>query len=138
MIQQYLFEQIEASHPDLPEVITPSIGFPSLEKVQQVVEAYKSDDRRLIGCFLDQKLIGVIGVELSCPEATIKHISVLDNFRSQGIGKQLIHYAIICFSIDTLLAETDRESVSFYRTLGFECSEINGKQGIRYKCQKML
>jgi len=136
MIQQYLFEQIEASHPDLPEVITPSIGYPTLEKVQQVVETYKRDDRRLIGCFLDQKLLGVIGVELSCLEVTIKHISVLENFRLQGIGKQLIQYAMNYFSMDTFLAETDRESVGFYRGLGFECFAVNGKQGPRrYTCR---
>jgi hypothetical protein len=73
----FIFETIQPSHPELPLVIALSVGHPTSEKIQKVVDSYKSNNQQLIGCFLDQKLIAVIGIELIFPMVTIRHISVL-------------------------------------------------------------
>jgi len=48
----------------------------------------------LIGAFSTKNLIAVIGFQLNDMQATIKHISVLNEFKKQGVGKYLVHRLI--------------------------------------------
>jgi len=59
---------------------------------------------------------------------------VVEEFRFQGIARKLIEYVINHFSLKTISAETDEESVRFYRSLGFICESFNSNYRIRYKC----
>jgi|GEM_PF-1591978 len=132
----FSFKQIDYSHPALLEVIAPSIGNPTVEKIQQILNSYKNDNYYIIGCFIDDRLIAIIGIELISSKASINHISVLEEFRSQGIAKQLIQYVIEKFSLKEISAETDEESVGFYHNIGFICKSFKGNYGIRYECRK--
>lgn len=129
-----IYDLITPDHPELPTVITPSIGNPTQEKIQRILEEYKVSSWQLMACFMDEKLVAVIGLDLSPPSATIKHISVLPEHRSLGIGRQLIHYALDYFCLSTLFAETNDETVKFYRALEFTCHSFDGKYGRRHKC----
>lgn len=128
---------IEPSHPELPAVIAYSIGNPTDEKVQKVLDGYKDANNPLIGYFIGGNLAGVIGLEISQASATIQHISVLHKYQSNGIGKQLVHYVMKHFSPKTTSAETDADAVGFYRAMGFECSASQGKYGTRYICVRI-
>jgi ribosomal protein S18 acetylase RimI-like enzyme len=125
----FSFKQIDYLHP--PEVIAPSIGNPTVEKIQQILESYKSKDSYIIGYFIDDKLIAIIGIKVEFSKALIKHISVLEEFRSQGIAKKLVQHVIEYFSLKEISAETDEESVGFYRSLAFVCKAFTGNYGIR-------
>ncbi|MBP6985205.1 MAG: GNAT family N-acetyltransferase [Alphaproteobacteria bacterium] len=128
---------IEPSHPELPAVIAYSIGNPTDERVQKILDGYRGQNNPLIGYFVGGNLAGVIGLEISQDSATIQHISVLPNYQSNGIGKQLVHHVMKQFSPKTLSAETDADAVGFYRAMGFECSASQGKFGTRYICVRI-
>jgi ribosomal protein S18 acetylase RimI-like enzyme len=64
----------------------------------------------------------------------IKHISVLNEFKKQGIGKFLVHRLIKYYKLSTVSLETDGEAVEFYEELGFICQVFNGEHGSRYHC----
>lgn len=133
---QYTHMQlIDASHPQLHEIITPCIGNPTNTKIQKIIQNYKTLNHHLIGCLLNNNLIGVIGFQFIDSKAIIKHISVHSEYRHKKIGKDLIHYAIKYFTITLITAETDDESVGFYKKLGFQCNTFENSYGIRYHCK---
>ena len=45
-------------------MINDSIGLPTPEKINQVLQEYNKKNHYLIGAFLEQQLVGVIGFEL--------------------------------------------------------------------------
>lgn len=137
MTSDYI-KPIEPSHPELPNVIAYSIGNPTDEKIQKVLDGYKGADNHLVGYFVGVNLVGVIGLEISQASATIQHISVLPNYQSNSIGKKLVLYVMQHFSLETLSAETDDDAVGFYRAMDFECSDDEAKFGKRYKCARAV
>lgn len=128
------FKQINLPCPLLESVLKDSIGTPTPEKLAQVLKSYELPNQCLIGAFSLKNLIAIIGFELIGSQAIIRHISVIEPLRKQGIGKVLIHYMIEKFSLRQVFLETDHESVEFYKHLGFICQSFQGKFGIRYHC----
>jgi ribosomal protein S18 acetylase RimI-like enzyme len=59
---------------------------------------------------------------------------VSDNFKRQGIGNCLIQKVIKDHALNSILLETDDESVGFYKKLGFKCESFDSKYGNRYRC----
>lgn len=92
-----------------------SIGSPTPEKITQVLRAYDLPYHFLIGAFSSETLIAVIGFELAGTQAIIKHPSVLDDFRKQGVGKTLIDRLIKDCDPSKVILETDDEAVGFYK-----------------------
>lgn len=131
---QIIFKEIDPFIADIEEIIAPSIGNPTKEKVQNIIAGYQADDHCLIGAIINDRIVGIIGIKLNKNTAIIKHINVLEEFRKQGIAKKLIQYVIDYFSVKELYAETDGEAIGFYRSLGFKCEEFSTEYGIRYKC----
>lgn len=128
------FKLVHSNDPTLTEVIAPSIGNPTSEKIASILESYNYKNHCLIGAIINDRLVGIIGIKLNKNTATIKHISVLEEFRKQGIARKLVQYVIDYFSLKELYAETDKDAVGFYRSLGFKCEEFSTEYGIRYKC----
>jgi len=127
------FKQVYHDDLDLIEVMLPNIGNPTLEKITSVLENYKHPNHHIIGSF--DKLVGMVGFEINNNTAKLKNISVLEEFRKRGIAKSLIQYVIEHFSLETVLAKTDKDAVGFYKHLSFKCTEVNGKYGTRYQCK---
>ncbi|WP_052458477.1 GNAT family N-acetyltransferase [Rickettsia asembonensis] len=130
----FTFRVVNFTEKNLSILIADSIGNPTTEKISQVLESYKNTKLHLIGCFIEENLIGIIGIEVLSIQAIIRHISVLKTFRSQGIGKQLILYIISHFTLKKITAETDDSAVNFYRALGFNCKIFERKYNQRYNC----
>jgi len=132
--KEITFQKISPSYSLIESVISSSIGAPTTEKIAKVLQGYKLPNQFLIGAFSLGTLIAIIGFELSGTQATIKHISVLKDFRKQGIAKALIHRLIKDCAPNKVLLETDDESVGFYKNIGFICEPFVDKYGIRYRC----
>ncbi len=132
------FKPINQEHPLLASVISASIGFPTTEKIAQVLQSYKQPNKFLVGAFTSENLIAVIGFECKGTKAIIKHISVSDFFKKQGIGNCLIKRIIKDHTLSSLILETDDESVGFYKKLGFKCESFDGEYGNRYCCHLAL
>jgi GrpB-like predicted nucleotidyltransferase (UPF0157 family) len=129
------FEVIEASHPELPSLIAHSIGHPTEEKINRDLKAYNAKNNFLLGCFEEKILVGVIGLEEQADyKFILSHISILPDHRLHGLGKALIDEVLERFKINKLIAETDDDSVGFYRATGFHCEATAGEFGLRYLC----
>jgi ribosomal protein S18 acetylase RimI-like enzyme len=128
------FKLVTPEHLLLGSVISTSIGSPTTEKIAQVLQSYKQPNQFLIGAFASENLIAVIGFELKGTQALIKHISVSDNFKRQGIGNCLIRKIIKDHALSCVFLETDDESVGFYKKLGFKCEPFDSEYGNRYRC----
>lgn len=134
MISTILFKEIKANHPELPTAIAPSIGKATKHKIQSVVDRYNATGRHLLGCFISDSLVGIIGLEIEGSIGTIRHIAVIKEYRNKGIGKKMIEYAAHYFTLTVLYSETDKESLNFYNQCGFNCAEFPGKYNTRYQC----
>lgn len=75
------FQKNSYFHPDLNAPIKFSIGNPTVEKIQQVLDSYKYENQYNIVCFDKTELISVIGFERLQTNAKIRHISVLPKRR---------------------------------------------------------
>jgi len=122
----------------LPLVIRDSIGNPSPDKILEVIKSYSSQDDEIIGAFSDNILVGILGICKNNRLISIRHISVLPEFRDQGIGTLLLGN-IRKQDASQIIAETDQESVYFYAKSGFSCHEFKSCYGnLRYKCELSL
>lgn len=85
----------------------------------------------------NDEIIGIIGVRrVDNAFVEITHIAVREDYQKKGIGSQLVDYVNQAERVDRIIAETDYESVDFYKKLGFKIKE---KQDIvtgfvRYAC----
>lgn len=130
----FTFEAISPACTQLSTVISSSIGSPTPEKIAEVLHSYQKPNQSLIGAFSSENLIGVVGFEKKDMHVTIKHISVVNEFRNNGIAKSLIRCLIQDCKPITLAAQTDEESVNFYKKLGFRCEPFTAQYGMRYQC----
>jgi GNAT superfamily N-acetyltransferase len=120
----------------LPSVIYGAIGNPSPEKVLEVVGSYKDSDHSIIGAFIGDILVGILGLCKTSKVVTIRHISIHLKYQRQGIGTLLLEEVKKQYEGYKIMAETDTESVNFYTKSGFTCHEFNGPYGnLRYKCE---
>lgn len=78
-------------------------------------------------------LIVVVGLLQATERITIRHISVLQKFQRQGVGKLLLDDVKERYDEHKIIAETDEESVEFYMKSGFSCNSFEGKyENMRY------
>lgn len=129
-------KSVNLDDPRLASVIHGAIGNPSPEKVLEVIESYKNSDHAIIGAFIGDILVGVLGFCKSSEVITIRHISVSLHYQRQGIGTLLLEEVKKQYASCKIVAETDAESVDFYAKSGFTCHEFKGRYGnLRYKCE---
>jgi ribosomal protein S18 acetylase RimI-like enzyme len=98
-------------------------------KVDQAIALYDTHPRaRLFGIEMNDELIGIVGViGVGEEDLEIRHIAVLETFRGQGVGSEMISAVQSRFSPESLTAETDRGAVGFYRRLGFRVESLGEK-----------
>ena len=120
----------------LPSVILRAIGNPSPAKILKVIENYQSSDHAIIGAFIDDRLIGILGFYKTSKVITIRHISVLIEYQRKGVGTLLVQEIKNCYEGFNIFAETDAAALDFYIKSGFKCHAFKGPYGnLRYKCE---
>ena len=113
-------KKVSTTNPKLTEVIKFAIGGPPTEnKILEVIRTYHSVGNELMGAFLEGRLIGVVGLATNTKKIIIRHISVLPEFKRQGVGQTLIDYVKEHYAEYKIIAETDEESVGLYLKSGF-------------------
>lgn len=108
------------------ELLEPSIGFPTPEKLDTVASWYVTNaSLRLVGFQVDDILCGCIGFEVvNARQAVIHHIAVDPSVRRQGIGRHMVLWLLRVRQFSHLLAETGREAVGFYERCGFRVTSL--------------
>lgn len=125
-------------HSVIIQLIKLAIGSPTPEKVQEILGAYDESDHHLLGYYSENRLVGLIGLQVNESHGVIKHIAILKFYQNQGIGKALITEALNCFHLKSLEAETDEEGKGFYEKCDFNCVSFEGKYNMRYRCKREL
>jgi ribosomal protein S18 acetylase RimI-like enzyme len=77
-----------------------------------------------------------IGLESSGAQARVQHIAVPEALHRRGIGRSLITDARAATGFTTLVAETHRDAVAFYRACGFSVQSVGERfPGVeRFSC----
>ncbi|RYE17561.1 MAG: GNAT family N-acetyltransferase, partial [Sphingobacteriaceae bacterium] len=105
------FLKVELGSSQLPQVIKFSIGCATQDKITKVIQSYNYLNNEIIGAFREDNLIGIIGLLESVNRITIRHISIIPEFRRKNIGNSLLHYIKNHYNEDEISVETDEESV---------------------------
>ncbi len=75
---------------------------------------------------------------LSKTDAEIVGIAVSENARRKGIGKRLIRSVMASENLESVKAQTDDDSIAFYRKCGFSeqktVVEYPDGSAVRYNC----
>ena len=81
---------------------------------------------------------GMMVLKLSEDAAEIIGIAVSENARRNGIGKQLIQSVMESGNLESIKAQTDDDSIGFYRKCGFSeeriVIEYPDGSAVRYNC----
>lgn len=135
----YIYTKLEFQssphHFAIIELIKLAIGSPTPEKVKKILATYDNPNNHLLGCFNEDNLIGLIGLQIRETHGIIKHIAVLKPYQKQGIGKALIKKTVNYWKLNTCEAETDEGEKGFYEKCNFECNSFKGQYNVRYQCK---
>ncbi|GAB6988848.1 GNAT family N-acetyltransferase [Paenibacillus pini] len=110
--------------PEVAELISYTV-FPDDQSVEKAISQYENQDNMQLYGFEDQELlIGLIGFERSEDSLIIHHIAVIPENRGIGYGRGMILELMTDQKPLRVIAETDEESVQFYRNIGFEVQSL--------------
>lgn len=121
---------------ELLEILKYSHFMPTKEKLLRLLKKYyENKDILPFASINEDKIVGIIVVQkISCETYEIIDISVASNYRKKGIASKLIDYVTKHLGIKTILAETDKDAVEFYKKYGFKTEILETKGYKRYKC----
>ena len=89
--------------------------------------AYDSN-RALIAYVKDDVILGIIALKNVNKKRKVIQLNGVDpDCRGKGIGKAMVDYVRIRYSNSTFVAETDKDSLGFYRKIGFSIQSLGFK-----------
>ncbi|CAM3874095.1 GNAT family N-acetyltransferase [Deinococcus frigens] len=129
--------------PDLTPAIAALLSramFPNPVRVARTLEAYRTErDRSLFVWGVDGQTVSAAGVCVNGPTAEVLHIGTHPDVGGRGYGRELLHATAAHLNLSQLTAETDEDSVDFYRRSGFEVMEAPARgRRRRYLCTLIL
>ncbi|MDV6373754.1 GNAT family N-acetyltransferase [Deinococcus arenicola] len=115
----------------LAPALTPQIAallgramYPDPARIDRTLEAYRTEDhRQLFAWEVDGQTVSAAGLRVSGRTAEILHIGTHPDAVGRGYGRELVHAIAAHLKLAQLMAETDDESVEFYRCSGFKITE---------------
>ena len=123
------------------EIYKRCMFMPTEEKFNNKVDLFLNDNSvKIFACFEQDKILGVMVVSfIEQKKIEIIGIAVNSSVRGKGIGSYMINQVVNDYGLLSVYAETDNDSVGFYRNNDFsivEFSEIyGGEPVVRYKCE---
>ena len=96
------------------------------------------NNKELLPIYQGSEIIGVVGTLLNKDKLTITHLAILKDYQKQGIATKIVNALPIKYQVNKIEAETDRESVEFYRKQGFMITKVKDSKFERYHCLKHL
>ncbi|MBP1155657.1 MULTISPECIES: GNAT family N-acetyltransferase [unclassified Paenibacillus] len=110
------------------ELLSYSI-FPDPEILEEELNAYAAEDGRELYGYEDKgQIIGVVGfIVHQNGLLEVNHLAVHPEYRGQGYGRGQILELIELKKPIEIHAETDEESVEFFRNIGFSITSLGEK-----------
>ena len=104
----------------------------------QMEDCLRDSSVKVFVCVNLDKKAGMMVLKSSGVAAELIGIAVSDNARCKGIGKQLIQSVIESENLESVKAQTDDDSIGFYRKCGFTeeklVKEYSDGEVVRYNC----
>lgn len=122
-------------------IYAPCMYLPTFEKYLTKMEQYFSDPfLKIYVCEDSKQKIGMMIVDKTGDVPEIVGIAVSTRYRGQGAGRLMIEQVMESEGIRSLKAQTDDDSIEFYRKCGFtdekEIVEYPDGSAVRYNCLK--
>ena len=114
---------------------------PTKEKFNNKVDLFLNDNSiKIFACFEQDEVLGVMVVSfIEQKKIEIIGIAVNSSVRGKGIGSYMINQVVNDYGLLSVYAETDNDSVGFYRNNDFSIVEFSENYGdetvVRYKCE---
>ncbi|MCG7421016.1 GNAT family N-acetyltransferase [Macrococcus epidermidis] len=99
-----------------------------------LVDAISNNDAECYVYEREDKFIGVMTINLQDNRCEITSLAVDENYQGRGIGSKLVNH--IKENYNNIVAETDGDTLAFYRKQGFVIKSLGEKYPgiIRYLC----
>ena len=123
------------------EIYKHCMFMPTEEKFNKKIDVFLMDNSvKIFACFNQSKMEGVIIVSFAEQRSIeIIGIAVDVSARGKGIGSYMINQIVNDYSLISVYAETDNDSVVFYQKNDFSITEFyesyDGETVVRYKCE---
>lgn len=122
-------------------IYAPCMYLPTFEKYRAKMEQYFDDPSlKIYVCEDSKQKIGMMIMDKSVDVPEIVGIAVSTRYRGQGAGRLMIEQVMESEGIRSLKAQTDDDSIEFYRKCGFtdekENVEYPDGSAVRYNCLK--
>lgn len=124
----------------ISKIISYAMFNPTEGRIKSAVEGiYGKQQGRFYVAEEDDIIVGIIGVRrVDNAFVEIMHIAVEENHRLKGVATQMVKHIEQAERVDEIIAETDDDSVGFYRKRGFK---VKGHEDVitgatRYSCKK--
>lgn len=124
---------------DAFSIYSPCMYQATYEDYKAQMDSYLSDESLKVFVCEDQGgKEGIMVLDLSADIPEIIGIAVSDRSRRQGIGKEMIQCVMETESLKAVKAQTDDDSIGFYRKCGFSeervVIEYPDGSTVRYNC----
>ena len=123
------------------EIYKHCMFMPTEEKFNKKIDQFLNDNSiKIFACFNQVEIEGVIVVSfVEQSKIEIIGIAVDLSARGKGIGSYMINQIVNDYSLISVYAETDNDSVVFYQKNDFSITEFyetyDGETVVRYKCE---
>ena len=123
------------------EIYKHCMFMPTEEKFNKKIDQFLNDNSiKIFACFNQVEIEGVIVVSfVEQSKIEIIGIAVDLSARGKGIGSYMINQIVNDYSLISVYAETDNDSVVFYQKNNFSITEFyetyDGETVVRYKCE---
>ena len=114
---------------------------PTEEKFEKKIDDFlQGGNAKMFACLYGQEIKGVVLISfLESGVVQINGIAVDLPMRRMGLGSYMIKSIMRIFEPSSIIAETDKDAVSFYKKCGFSIDEFVEKYGgemvVRYTCE---
>jgi len=111
---------------NISKLIMQCMFSPTQGKVLTLAQAiYAKTQGVMFVCEDNHEVIGLIGgVEIDGVHFVIKHVSVNEDYRRQGIARMLFNHLIQYKKYQSIKTTADHETTRFYRSVGFDCNLV--------------
>lgn len=94
------------------------------DRVDQALERYQVGQVDVAVVRADGEVVGVVGYIPGGDRTELVHIATAPQVRRSGVGAALVAWVREQYGSGMVEAQTDGESVGFYRALGFEVESL--------------
>jgi len=110
--------------------------FPDLARITRTLETYRTDPARRVFIWeVNGEPVRAVGLVVNETSAEVLHIGTRSESTGNGHGRQLLFAAADHLYLWQLTAETDDDSVEFYRRCGFRVYETQPRaERRRFRC----